>query len=334
MLGGALVAPFSRLAQRASLLAGAAATATRASAQAQADNFPARALTLVVPYPPGGATDTIARVLARAMGERLGASVVVENKAGAGTAIGAGAVAQSAADGHTLLISSDTTFTINPALKDRLPYDPQTSFESIGIVGSSPLVLLANPRLPADDVAGLVALARREPGKIAWGSFGNGTSSHLAGAMFAYAAGIQLLHVPYKGSSPAMTDLVGGQIALTVDTMVAALPMLRSGKVKALAVTSAQRSASLPDVPTIAGYPGYEMVPWVAVVGRRGMPAATRTKLADALAASIADSTIRAELSRAGLDVAYEPGNAYDTRVASGLPRLREFVKRAGIHVD
>ncbi len=295
--------------------------------------FPDKPLTLVVPYPPGGATDTVARIVAKGLAQRLGQNVIVDNKAGAGTAIGAGLVAQAAADGYTLLISSNTTFTVNPALKSKLPYDAQKSFESIGLIGSSPLVLLANPAVPAQSVKELVALAKSQAGKLSYGSFGGGTTSHLAGEMFKLEAGVDILHVPYKGSAPAMTDLIGGQVALTFDTNVAALPMLKAGKVKALAVTSAKRSPSLPQVPTVAesGYPGFEMVPWITIVAPRGLPPAVAQALGKALGDTVADAATRADLEKAGVDVGFEPGSFYDARVARELPMLRAYVHKAKI---
>lgn len=254
------------------------AAAALACSHAALAAFPDKPVTLVVPYPPGGATDTVARIMAKGMGPHLKQTIIIENKAGAGTAIGASAVAQAPADGYTLLISSNTTFTINPGLKTRLPYDPLKSFEAIGILGTSPLVLLANPSVPASTVAELVALARSQPGKLTFGSFGNGTTSHLAGEMFKVQAGVQITHVPYKGSAPAMQDLIGGQVQLTFDTNVAALPMLQAGRVKAIAVTSLKPSPSLPQVPSIAasGYPGFEMVPWITIVAPRGLPLPSR----------------------------------------------------------
>ena len=295
--------------------------------------FPDKVITLVVPFPPGGATDTIGRIIARGMTQRLGQTVIVDNRAGAGTAIGAAAVARAAADGYTLLISSNTTFTVNPALKSQLQYDSQKGFESIGLVGSSPLVLLANPALPAGNVKDLVALAKAKPGTLAYGSFGNGTTAHIAGEMFKLVTGTDLLHVPYKGSAPAMADLIAGQVQLSFDTNVAALPMLQAGKVKALAVTSPKRSPSLPNVPTVAeaGYAGYEMVPWIAVVAPRGLPGPVQAALGKALADTLADASIRGDLEKAGLDVAYQPGSAYDARVAKELPLLRAYVHKAKI---
>ena len=302
-------------------------------AAAAAAGFPEKPITLVVPYPPGGATDTVARVVAKGMGQRLAQTVIVDNKAGAGTVIGAGAVAQAAPDGYTLLISSNTTFTVNPALRSKLPYDAQKSFESIGLIGTSPLVLLANPSLPAGSVKELVALAKARPGKLTYGSFGNGTTSHLAGEMFKLVTGADILHVPYKGSAPAMTDLIGGQVQLTFDTSVAALPMLQSGKVKAIAVTSAKGSPSLPKVPTVAeaGYPDFEMVPWITIVAPRGLPPAVQKTLGKALADTLADTATRSDLEKAGVDVAYEPGSFYDARVAKELPLLRAYVHKANI---
>lgn len=310
--------------------------AALAAGPAAVSAFPDKPVTLVVPYPPGGATDTVGRIVAKGLTQHLGQPVIVENKAGAGTVIGAVAVAKAPPDGHTLLISSNTTFTVNPALKPGLAYDPLRSFEAVGLIGTSPLVLLANPALPAASVRELVALAKARSGTLAYGSFGSGTTSHIAGEMFKVMAGIDLLHVPYKGSAPAMTDLIGGQVQLTFDTNVAALPMLQAGKVKALAVTSAKRSPSLPQVPTIAeaGFPDYEMVPWIAIVAPRGLPAPVRDRLAQALAAAMADAGLSGELQKAGVDVAYQSGTVYDARVAKELPLLRAYVHKAKITAD
>lgn len=298
--------------------------------------FPDKPITLVVPYPPGGATDTIARVIAGPMGKRLGQTVIVENRAGAGTAIGATAVARSAPDGYTLLISSNTTFTVNAALKSSLPYDPQKDFESIGIIGSSPLVLLAHPKLPVSTVKDLIGLSAREPKGLSYGSFGVGTTAHLAGEMFKVMTGAHLLHVAYKGSAPAMTDLMGGQIQLSFDTSVAAMPQMAAGKVKAIAVTTKKRSAQMPQVPTVAeaGFPDYEMVPWITLVARRGMASDVSGKLSQALKDTVNDPVIQAELQQKGVDVVYQPGAAYDGLVARELPLLRAYVHRANIAAE
>lgn len=298
--------------------------------------YPEKPITLVVPYPAGGATDTLARKLAEPLSKALGQNVLVENKAGAGTAIGATAVARSPADGYALLISSNTTFTVNPALKSKLQYDPAKDFEGIGVIGTSPLVLLANPSLPANNVQELVALAKKEPGKLSFGSFGNGTTSHLAGEMFKVMAGVDIVHVPYKGSAPAMNDLIGGQIPLTFDTNVASMPQLAAGKVKAIAITAKERYPQMPNVPTMAesGYPEYEMVPWVVIVAPKGLPDDVRKKLSSALESVMKQPTVQADMTKAGLVVNLEPGSAYTERVAKELPLLKEYVKKANIPVE
>ena len=310
--------------------------ALAAAAPAAQAAFPDKPVTLVVPYPPGGATDVVARIVGRGLEARLGQPVVVENKAGAGTVIGATAVAKAPADGYTLLISSNTTFTINPGLKAQLPYDPLKSFESIGLVGSSPLVLLANPAVKANTVQEVVALAKAQPGKLSYASFGAGTTSNFAGEMFKVMSGANIVHVPYKGSAPAMQDLIGGQVAFAFDTNVATLPQLQAGRVKAIAVTSLKRSPSLPNVPTIAesGYPGFEMVPWITIVAPRGLPAPVQARLQKALQDTVADPAIRAQLEKAGVDVAFQPGKVYDEKVAAELPMIRAYVHKAGMTAD
>jgi tripartite-type tricarboxylate transporter receptor subunit TctC len=298
--------------------------------------FPDKPITLIVPYPPGGATDILARKLAGPMGQRLGQAVVVENKAGAGTAIGAVALAKSAPDGYTLLISSNTTFTVNAALKKTLPYDPQKDFESIGLIGTSPLVLLAHPKVAANNVKELLSLAKADPKGLNFGSFGVGTSAHMAGEMFKVMTGANMVHVAYRGSAPAMTDLIGGQIPLSFDTSVAAMPQMATGKVKAIAVTTRQRSPQMPQVPTVAeaGFPDYEMVPWIGFVGRRGMSPEVSGKLSKALKDSLSDPAVKAELQKVGLDVLFQPGSVYDSKVAQELPLLRAYVHRANIPVE
>jgi len=314
-----------------------AATLISGAGSARASEaFPAKPVTLVVPFAPGGATDSIARILAKGMGERLKRPVVIDNKPGAGTELGAAAVARSPADGYTLLISSNSTFTVNPALKAKLQYSPDKSFEAIGMLGSSPLALLAQPGFPASGVRELVALSKARPGSVTYASFGAGTTSHLAGEMLKSAAGIDLVHVPYKGSAPAMADLLGGQVQLSVDTVIATLPMLRSGKVKVLATTGPKRSALLPDVPTVAeaGYPQYEMISWIVIVAPRGLPEPVRTRLASTLAETLADPAIRKQLEEAGLEVNHEAPAAFDARLARELPLLRAFVARTRITLE
>jgi tripartite-type tricarboxylate transporter receptor subunit TctC len=299
--------------------------------------FPEKPITIVVPYPPGGAADVLGRITARHLQLQWpGSTVVVENKAGAGTVVGAQAVAQAAPDGYTLLSSSNTTWTMNPALKPKLPYDTLKSFEAIGTIGSIPLMLVAHPSAPFNSVKELMALARAQPGKLNYASFGAGTSSHFAGEMFNAAAGVDIVHVPYKGSAPAMQDLIGGQVPLSFDTNIAAVPQIKAGKIKALAVTTARRIANAPEVPTLAeaGLPGFELSAWVSFVAPRGLPEQVRSTLVKALAEAMKTPAMQADLAKAGLEAGYEPPAAFEARVNRELPLMRELVKKANITVD
>jgi tripartite-type tricarboxylate transporter receptor subunit TctC len=279
----------------------------------------------------------LGRIVARHMQAQMpGSTIVEENKAGGGTAVGAQAVAQAAPDGYMLLTSSNTTWTMNPALKARLPYDTLKSFESIGTIGSIPLMVVAHPSAPFNTVAELVAHAKAQPGKLNYASFGIGTSSHFAGEMFKAAAGVDIVHVPYKGSAPAMQDLIGGQMPLSFDTNIASVPQMRAGKIKALAVTTARRISNAPEVPTLAeaGLAGFELSAWVSFVAPRGLPEPVRSTLVKALAEAIKSPAMQAELNKAGLEVGYEPPAAFDARVSRELPAMRELVRKANITVD
>lgn len=235
-------------------------------------DFPARPISLVIPFPPGGATDVLGRVIGARMGKELGQPVVIDNRAGAGTIVGATYVSKAVPDGYTLLLSSGTTFTVNPAIRSNLPYDPVKSFDPIGLAGRTALILLANKDVPVQNFKQFVEYVKASPGKYAYGSFGSGTTAQFAGETLLNAAGLKMTHVPYKGSAPAMTDLIGGQIPFSVDTVSAAIPQLASGKVKAIAVTTARRSSLLPNVPAMAesGYPGIDMDTWLIFAGPRG----------------------------------------------------------------
>ncbi len=306
------------------------------AAQAQEAAFPSRPITLVIPFPPGGATDVLGRLIGKKMGDLLGQAVVIDNRAGAGTTIGAGYAAKAAPDGYTLFMSSGTTFTINPAVRPKLPYDPVKSFEPIGIAGRTGLILLANKDVPASDVKQFVALVKAAPDKYSYGSFGAGTTSQFAGEMFFHAAGLKIQHVPYKGSAPAMTDLLGGQIPFTVDTVSAAIPQLKDGKIKAIAVTSAKRSALLPKVPTLAesGYPGLEMDTWLALVAPRGVTPAVKSRLEQALAQAVSDPETRDKMIAVGFEPAYASSKVVAELIDKELPLMRAIAQRAGITAD
>lgn len=301
-----------------------------------AAGYPERPVTLVAPYPAGGAADVLARILGKKLEEQLGQPVVVENKPGAGTAIGATAVANAKPDGYTLLVSSNSTFTLNPAVQPKLPYDPAKGFDAIGMVGSVALAVLVHPSVAAANVPQLVAAAKANPDKFVYGSFGNGTSSNFAGAMFNNATGLKMLHIPYKGSAPLMTDLIGGQIPVSFDTVVAAAPQLKSGKIKVLAVASAKRSSVMPDVPTVAesGYPGFDMTAWLALVAPRGLPADVKARLEKALATLMASPDTQEKMKAAGFEPAYSTIPDWAGMVTADIARMKAVAERSQIKID
>lgn len=317
-----------------SAIAATCAAAAFAPAMAQ-EPYPAKPITLVIPFPPGGATDVLGRVIGKKLGDVLGQSVVIDNRAGAGTVIGAAYVAKAAPDGYTLLMSSGTTFTVNPAVRAKLPYDPVKSFDPIGITGRTGLILLAGKNVPANDVKQFVALVKGAPDKYSYGSFGSGTTSQFAGEAFFNLAGLKIQHVPYKGSAPAMVDLMGGQIPFTVDTVAAAVPQLKEGKVKAIAVTSAKRSSLLPTVPTLAesGY-AIDMDTWLAVVAPAGLPPAVKSRLERAVAQVVEDPETRDKLLANGFEPAYGSSKALAALIEKELPLMRAVAQRAGITAD
>lgn len=256
-----------------------------AMAQAPSTDWPTKPIRWVVPFPPGGAMDAIARALGEKAGKSLGQSFVIENKPGAGGNIGADLVAKAPADGHTIMITSIGMATNKP-LYGKLSYDPIKDFAPVSLLAVVPNVLVTNNTQPnVKSVADLVAAARKAPGQLTYASAGNGTSIHLAGELFASLTKTDLVHVPYKGSSPAVSDLLGGQVNYMFDSVTSARPHLQSGKLRALGVTTAKRSSALPDVPTLAeaGVPGYELSPWFAVFAPAGTPKVTIVKLQAAL---------------------------------------------------
>jgi tripartite-type tricarboxylate transporter receptor subunit TctC len=298
--------------------------------------YPERPVTIVAPFPAGGAADVLSRLLAKKLEEQLGQPVIVDNKPGAGTAIGAAAVANAKPDGYTLLVSSNSTFTLNPALQAKLPYDPAKSFEAIGIVGSVALAVLVNSAVEAKTVAQLVAAAKAQPDKFVYGSFGNGTSSNFAGAMFNNATGLKMTHVPYRGSAPLMTDLIGGQVPVSFDTVVAAAPQLQAGKIRVLAVTTPKRSSLLPNVPTVAesGYPGFDMTAWLAVVTPRGLPADVRARLDKAFTAMLASTDTQEKMKAAGFEPGWQPVPDWPGFIHADIARMKAIAERAQIRLD
>lgn len=300
------------------------------------ERFPSRPITLVVPFPPGGSADTVSRLVGKRLQDLLGQPVVIDNRPGAGTAVGAGYVAKAAPDGYTLFVSSGSTFTVNPALRSNLPYDAVKSFDPIGIVGRIPLIVLANKSVPTHNVKEFVAAVKAAPGALSYASFGSGTTSHFTAEIVLQAIGGKMLHVPYKGSAPAMTDLIGGQVAYSVDTVTAALPQLKAGKIKAIGVTTAQRSSQLPDVPTFAemGYPEINADTWIMMVAPKGAPDAVRAQLEKALATIVAEPATQAALRAQGVEPIYANAKASVEQINKELPLMRAVARRANIQAD
>jgi len=301
---------------------------------ASAQNYPAKPITMVVPFPPGGSTDVIGRLFAAKLGERLGQTVVVENKPGANTSIGAVAVARAAPDGYTFMITGAPTFTLNPLLYSNLNYDPIKSYEYVAIAGSTPFVILTNPQTGIGTVDDITSKSAAQP--LSFGSFGNGSTPHIAGESLAQRTGAKLLHVPYRGSAPAMTDLIGNQIPLSIDTLVAGLPQIKAGKARAVALTGNARSPLVPDVPTVAesGVTGYDFETWFGVVLPHGTPAPIVSRLSKEIQAVMAEPDTRAKLQDLGFDATYQDPAAFRRKVETELERNVAIIKAAGIKPD
>lgn len=266
--------------------------------------FPAKPITLVVTYPPGGGADAMARLIAPQMGEALGQPVILDNKPGASGQIGASAVAKAAADGYTLMLDA-SSFSANPALYPKLPYDSLKAFKPIGVVALFPNVVLVNANFPAKNIAELTAAARKAKDAVSYASSGNGSAQHLAGALFESVAKVEMVHVPYKGGGPALNDVIGGQVPLFFGNLASTLQHVQSGKLKALAVTSAQRSPILPDVPTLtqAGLKGAEIYEWNAVFAPANTPEPVIAKLAAAFQHALESPEVKARVAQLGGDI-------------------------------
>jgi tripartite-type tricarboxylate transporter receptor subunit TctC len=271
---------------------------------AAAQDYPNRPITLVVPFPPGGSTTIVARTVSDKMSEALGQSIVIDNRGGAGGTVGTRAVSKSAPDGYTILLGYTGTLAIGPTLYGNVGYDPRKDFEAIGRIGTAPNTLVVHPSLPVHSVAELIAYGKANPGKLNYGSAGIGTVSHVCGEYFATAAGVTLTHIPYKGTGPAITDLLGGHIPMAFAPIPATHENAQAGKLRMLAVTSAVRSTLLPDVPTIAeaALPGFEAVLRYGLVAPPGTPRPVIEKLNAALNAALASSDVRARLAIDGAE--------------------------------
>ena len=267
--------------------------------------YPSRPVRLVVPWPVGGATDVMARIVAEKLGARLGQTFVVENKPGATGYIGTQQVIQAAPDGYTLLAMAASLHSFTPSVAKTMPFDPVTSITPVSAFVTFPSLLAVPTNSPYQSVGQLIEAARSAPGKLTFGSSGTGSAAHLIPELLATSTGVQFLHVPYKGAAPALTDLMGGQITFVIDSIPSPLPQVRNGRLKALAVTSAQRSPALPDVPTIAEtMPGFEAIIWLGIGGPPGLPPAIAQKLCDAIGAIASDPAYIAQVQALGANAA------------------------------
>ena len=316
-----------------SALAMMGAWALPAAAQA---GFPNRPLRLVVPFPAGGPTDIVARPLAQLLGEALGQVVNVDNRGGAGGSIGADHVAKSPGDGYTLLMATVGTHAINASLYRKLPYDAVADFTPLGVIASAPVSVVVHPGAPYNNVAELIAAAKAAPGSINYGSAGNGTPGHLTGEIFAKAAGIDLKHVPYKGSAPALTDLLGGQIPLMFDPVQSVLQHVRGGKLRALAVSSTARSPVLPAVPTLdeAGLKGFEATAWWALYGPAGLPPAVASRLVAEARRVVQAEAFRGRLLEIGVQPGGAEAHAQTAFQRAELAKWSRAVRDSGVTLD
>lgn len=294
--------------------------------------WPNRAIRLIVPFPAGGAADSLARAVGEGMAAELGQAMLIDNRPGAGGMIGGEAAARAAGDGHTLLLATNSTLVTGKYLYPRLAYDP-AQFELIGLIGITPLILLAHPGIPAQTLGELVAHAKAHPGQLSYGSFGNGTTSHLAGELFKQMAAIDLLHVPYKGAAEGIPAILGAQVALYFDTIVTGLPHVKSGRLHALGVSTARRSPITPATPSIAeqGYPGYDIYPWYGLAAPRGTPKEVLEKLWRALQRSLQDKQLAAKVELTGAELTPAAAPEFAELLRQERSKTEKLLRIAGI---
>ena len=324
--------------KRRSLLTGvfAMGLASVVSVPSWAQNFPTRPITIVVPFAAGGSTDIVARVIAQKMTEVLGQSVVVENRAGAGGATGASAVAKSAPDGYTLLLATVATHAINPAAFKKLPFDPVKDFSSVALLAYVPNVLIVTPKFPAKDVKELIALLKANPGKYSYASSGVATPLHLSGELFKSLTQTDFVHVPYRGGGPALADLISGQVPIMFDNLPSAIEQIRGGGARALAVTTKERSPAAPDIPTMieAGVPGYETYTWNAFLAPANTPKNVIAVLNDASNKATSDPQVKQKLADLSAMAAGGTPEQLDAHIKAELAKWGPIVKAAGVSLD
>lgn len=316
-------------------LALALALTMAAPVRAQSD-YPTKTVTIVVPFPPGGGTDTGARVIAQKLSERWKQPVIVENKPGAAGIVGADYVARAAPDGYTLLMGNIGTQSINPSLYKKLPYKPDTAFAPVTLVAELPLVLLVNPSVPAKTPKELIALAKSKPGELNYSTSGSGGSMHLAAVLFENASGTQMMHVPYKGGGPALQDLIGGHVNVSFATILESSSHVRSGKLRALAVTSEKRSPALPDVPTLAesGLPGFNSASWIGLLAPAKTPQPVVEKIAADVKAVLTDPEVNKRLLEQGATPMAMTPAQFKTLIDTDRERYAKIIKEKNITAE
>jgi tripartite-type tricarboxylate transporter receptor subunit TctC len=304
--------------------------------QALAQSYPVKAVRVIVPYPPGGGNDTLARLFAAKLSERTGQPFVVENRPGAGAMIGTEAAAKSPADGYTILLSSIATHALSPNLYSRVPYDPVKDFAAITLLGIAPTVLVVYGELPAKSLGELLAAAKAKPGGLAYASGGNGTPPHINAEVFKSVAGVDLLHVAYKGGGPALVDLMAGRVHVMLDTAASAMPHVRSGKLRALAISGARRSPEYPDLPTFAeaGLPQYDTNAWYSMHAPAGTPAEVIRRLNAELVAILKDPDILARFKQLSTEPVGNSPEEFAAFVRAELDKYARIIKAAGIKLD
>lgn len=303
---------------------------------AYADNYPSKPIKMIVPFPAGGTTDILARIVGQELTKAWGQQVIIENRPGAGGNIGADVVAKSAPDGYTLLMGTVGTHGINVSLYKKMPYDAVKDFAPVTLVAAVPNLLVVHPSVPAKSVKELIDYAKKNPGKLSFASSGNGTSIHLSGELFKSMTGVEMTHVPYKGSAPAITDLLGGQVDLMFDNMPSILPHVKNGKLRALAVTTATRSPAIPEIPTIAesGLPGYEASSWFGILAPAGTPQPIVTKLNKEIVRILHAPEIKERLSGQGAEPVGDTPEEFSAHIKSEIVKWAKVVKASGAHVD
>jgi tripartite-type tricarboxylate transporter receptor subunit TctC len=319
----------------AALFALAAIWPTGFSTEEALAGYPDRIVRIVVPFAPGGGTDVVARTLAQEMARDLGVSVIIENKPGAGTIIGTQAVATSEPDGYTLLMATFAN-AVNPSLKPKLPYDPHKDFAPVALVARSFNIVVINPKSPFQSIADLIAAAKADPDKLSYGTFGAGTSAHLAGELFKNLAKVNLTPIHYKGAAPAITDLVGGQIQVIFTTVASAASLIAGGQLRALAVTSAERSPAFPQLPTVAeaGVPGYAAESWYGLLAPAKTPADVIDRLNQSAAKAVRSEAFKTLAVNEGLVMVAGPPQDFDRYLRGEEERWRKVIQDAGIKIE